>query len=120
GVLVAGCQVDQAEEVRQYRRIVDLEQVEVVESQPLSLRDALLLSNQQYEELDIEGEAYLRTIITRKRTVANFLPTVSLGGRYSIRDSVDGGNNTGNNTGNNGSTGGSGSSSDDDTFDITA
>lgn len=87
--MIAGCAVDQDKEVEIYRRVIDLEPAMFDETQPVSLREALLFANRNNENLAIEGEAYLRTVIQRRRSVAQFLPTVDLTGTYQFRDEVD-------------------------------
>jgi outer membrane protein TolC len=94
-LLAAGCAVDQQREVRTYRNEVDLDAREPFDpSRPLSLRQALLLANEWNEDLSIEGEAYLRSIIERRRAIANFLPTLDLSPRYSVRENTGSGENT--------------------------
>jgi outer membrane protein len=81
--------VDQAAEVATYREVVELPATQPVVHAPgraLGLRDALLLANRHNEDLNIEGEAYLRSIVDRRRAVANFLPTVDLVPSYTRRD----------------------------------
>lgn len=100
--LVCGCKVNQAAEVKAYREVLDLSPTTRQAGQPLTLRDALLLANQYNENLSIEGEGYLRALIGRHRTAANFLPTVDLAPTYVRRDPV------------------SDDSGDDSTFDVPA
>lgn len=95
GFLLAGCTVNSAEEVRVYRQILDIDRgqtpdTETEEDAPLSLRAAMLAANRHNEQLSIEGEQYLRTLIDRRRAVAQFLPTVDLTGRHVRRDSAGG------------------------------
>lgn len=109
--VLIGCAVNQDKEIAAYRQVVDL--TSPASTQPamsLSLRDAMLLANEQNENLSIQGEQYLRTIIARRQAVANFLPTVNLAPTYSFREKVDD-SNKGNDNG-----GGSGSSSQQDEF----
>ncbi|WP_428939373.1 TolC family protein [Fontivita pretiosa] len=106
---VAGCRVDQQREVATYRKILDL--APTTGQSPataLSLRDALLLANRNNENLSIAGESYLRALIARKRTVANFVPTVDLVGSYSRRDPVSSDSSSG------------GGSPQNSTFDLSA
>jgi outer membrane protein len=94
-VLAAGCAVDQEKEVARYRRIVDISTTQPIAAPvagaPLTLRDALLLANQQNERLSIEGENYLQALIDRRRAAAAFLPTISLAPTYTFRDRSGGG-----------------------------
>lgn len=101
-MLAAGCQVDQEKEVAEYRKLVDLPPAtQPVLTGPLTLRQALLLANQQNERLSIEGENYLQALINRQRAVAGFLPTVNLSPSYFRRDA------TGSSTSNSNTAGGS-------------
>ena len=86
-MLVGGCKVDQQKEVAEYRKVVDLQPAKEA---PLTLRQALLLANQQNERLSIEGENYLQVLINRQRAVAAFLPTVNLAPSYFFQDRVGG------------------------------
>lgn len=109
---VAGCVVDQEKEVATYRQVVELQPTpEWADDGVLTLREALLLANQRFEDLSIQGEDYLRALIDRKRAVANFLPTVDLVPRYTRRDRTRGGGSD---------NGGGGSSSEDSLFDVSA
>lgn len=87
---IGGCRVDQDKEVAEYRKVVDLQPAQ---SGPLTLGQALLLANQQNEQLAIEGENYLQALIDRQRAVANFLPTVDLAPSYFFRDRSGSGSN---------------------------
>ncbi len=89
-LLLGGCAVDQEKEVSVYRQLIDLAPPDYTPGHALTLRDALLLANQNNENLAAEGESYLRTLIDRHRAVANFLPTVDLLGDYRRRDRVPG------------------------------
>ena len=88
--LVAGCAVDQKKEVATYRKVVDIPTAvpatDFTSGQPLTLQRALLLANASNEQLSIEGENYLQSLIERRRAVAAFLPTVSLAPRYVFRE----------------------------------
>ena len=94
-VLGAGCSVDQKKEVAVYRKVVDIPTTapatDFTSDQPLTLRRALLLANESNEQLSIEGENYLQSLIERRRAVAAFLPTVSLAPRYVFRERTGGG-----------------------------
>ena len=116
-LLVAGCKVDQAKEVATYRKVIDLAAPKYEPGQPLSLRDTLLLANQNNETLSIEGEDYLQELINRRRAVAEFLPTVDLVGAYAFRDSTNG---NGDNDDGNGDNGNGNNNSNDENFDVSA
>lgn len=118
GLLAGGCAVDQNREIAEYRAITDLPPAATQPGGGLALSDALLIANQNNETLASRGEQYLRALIQRRRTVANFLPTFELGGDYRRRDPVsssggssDGGSSEGGSS--------SSSSSQNRTFDVT-
>jgi outer membrane protein len=95
-VLAGGCTVDQEAEVRQYREVLDppLADMPAVDPSPataLTLREALASANRHNESLAIEGERYVQAIIERRRSVANFLPTVNLVPVWSWRADPGGG-----------------------------
>ncbi|MCX5659652.1 MAG: TolC family protein [Planctomycetota bacterium] len=92
---LAGCAVDQKKEVALYR---DLLNKNVPASQPyapgspLSLTQALALANANNEQLGLQGEAYVQSLINKNRAVSAFLPTVNMVPSYSLRrDSSAGG-----------------------------
>ncbi len=126
-VLIGGCAVDQKKEVAQYRALIDIPTTAPVEDftgdvtgdftpgQPLTVRGAMLLANALNEQLSIEGENYLQSLIDRRRAVAAFLPTVSLAPRYTRRDGAAGGG--GNGLGDN-NIGSGGNSSQREAFDV--
>jgi outer membrane protein TolC len=90
-LVVAGCQPDQAKDIKVYRDILNVkgDDKQADSNQPLSLHQALLLANGQNERLAIAGENYLQALIDRKRAVAGFLPTVGLGAEYNRIDGSD-------------------------------
>jgi outer membrane protein len=92
---VVGCAVDQKKEVATYRKVVDIPTTapaaDFTGGQPLTVRRAMLLANASNEQLSIEGENYLQSLIDRRRAVAAFLPTVSLAPRYVFRERTGGG-----------------------------
>jgi outer membrane protein TolC len=96
--VIVGC-VNQQKEVSIYRKVVD-EGVEnhVAEAyqpgQPLTLRQALLLANQNNENIDLSGENYLQALIDKDRAVAGFLPTIDFVPTYLVRDKPKGSANT--------------------------
>ncbi len=93
---LSGCVVDQAKEVSIYQRETRLIEQEITYTpgEVLTLKQAILLANQNDERLAQEGEAYLRAVIAQRRTLGNFLPTVDLVPVYSRRDRVTGENGT--------------------------
>lgn len=94
-----GCAVDQEKEVAQYAEVLRAnllaQEREFSSGEPLTLRQALDLTNRRNERLAIEGENYLQALIERKRAAAAFLPTVSLVPSYSFRERVDQGGGAG-------------------------
>lgn len=93
--ILCGCVVDQEREVAKYRVVIDTPLFQLSaqpdERQPLTLDDALRFANQNNENLAIQGETYLQSLIARKRAVAAFLPTISLAPTYFTRDPPGGG-----------------------------
>lgn len=102
---LAGCAVDQKNEVGTYRRELDLgPATPYADGQPLSLHDAARLTNDVNETLSIEGERYLQAMIDRQRRAASLLPTLDVFGDLTFQEKAGGG-------GSSGGGGGSGSSS---------
>jgi outer membrane protein TolC len=93
-LLAAGCAIDQDKEIEIYQREIRLteDRVAYVPGEPLTMKQAILLANQNDEQLAQQGEAYLRAVIAQRRTLANFLPTVDLVPVYSRREAATGGN----------------------------
>ena len=114
--LAGGCAVDQRNEVATYRKVIDIPTTvpaaDFTAGQPLTVARAMLLANASNEQLSIEGENYLQSLIERRRAAAAFLPTVSLAPRYTIRDRTSGGGD-----GDNDNNGGGGTSRRE-TFDV--
>jgi outer membrane protein len=112
----SGCAVDQKKEVAHYQDVLRANLLASESTfepgQPLTLRQALDLTNRQNERLAIEGENYLQALIDRKRAAAAFLPTVSLVPSYNFRKTVDSGGD------NDDGGGGSNSSANDRRFDV--
>ena len=87
-----GCAVDEAEEVAQYRRVLDAG-ITTTPAPPaagkrLDLATAMRLANARDEALAAVGEDYVRSLIERRRAVASFLPTIMLSPRAFARDRV--------------------------------
>lgn len=111
----AGC-VDQQKEVATYRKVVDGEHPAEVKPQyaagePLTLEQSLMLASRGYEQIDIQGELYLQTLIERDRAFSTFMPTISLAPELSWQNkkSSRGTIVTGTGSGGTGGTGGTGS-----------
>ena len=80
GLVLAGCVVDQAREVRLYRDVLDTNAPKPEPLKPgetLTLGRALALANADNEQLASQGETYLQALIEKNRAFAAFLPTVS-------------------------------------------
>jgi len=87
-LIVAGCHPDQDKERHLYRSQTKLSSP-TTQISTLTLREAMLRANEYHESLAISGENYLRSLIERRRAVAEFLPTVNLSPSYSFRQQVD-------------------------------
>jgi len=111
--VLSGCHPNQANERRFYRSEIELP-APTTQLSALTLKQSLLLANQNNESLSISGEAYLRRLIEQRRAVASFLPTIDLASQLSLRQKVDSSSNSGSST--SGSSGGS--SSQSHTFDV--
>jgi outer membrane protein TolC len=96
-VLLAGCHPDQAKERAFYRSQIELP-TPTTQMSALTLRQALLLANQNDESLSISGESYLRRLIDQRRAVASFLPTISLSPQLTLRQRVDTSDTSSNNS----------------------
>jgi len=85
---LAGCSVDQKEEVATYRKVLDaaVPPPTTKPAGPLTLDHALQLANQSSETLGERGEDYLQALIDKNRAVANFLPTVTFQPAYTVED----------------------------------
>lgn len=90
--LAAGCAVDQEKERSEYRKVLDIgpstrpatQPATRPANEPITLVEAMLMANTYNENLNIQGENYLQTMINRSRAVANFLPTVSGQAAYGM------------------------------------
>jgi len=85
---MGGC-VNQQKEVAVYRQVLDGDKPLPVHIEPgavVTLTDALRLADQNEEGLNIQGESYLQSLITKDREFANFLPTLSFSPSYSVND----------------------------------
>jgi outer membrane protein len=86
-LIATGC-VNQRNEVSLYRNVVDGPKHDPLRKDysngaELTLEQSLLLANGGNEQIDIEGETYLQTLIERDRSFSTFLPTISLAPTYS-------------------------------------
>ena len=79
-LLGTACRVDQTAEVAEYRTVLDagLPLLEEPGTGALGVREAMRLANARNESLAIEGEAYLRALVDRRRAAAQWLPIVRL------------------------------------------
>jgi len=84
---LAGC-VNQAKDVAVYRRELDRNApvVALVPGGPLTLAQALAATNAHNERLALAGEDYLQALIEKDRSVAAFLPVLSLQPSYFRMD----------------------------------
>ena len=78
----AGC-VDQQKEVANYQKVLQTTtqpslRVDYSHGEELTLEAALLLTNSGSEQLSIQGETYLQSLIARDRAYSTFMPTISL------------------------------------------
>jgi outer membrane protein len=85
--LVAGC-IDQQKEVANYNKALDRDKQVKPKSdyshgEELTLEAALLLANNGSEQLSVQGESYLQSLIARDRAYSAFMPTVSLAPTYN-------------------------------------
>jgi outer membrane protein TolC len=80
-----GCAVDEKKEVAQYKEILEGANAKGVSYTPgdlLPIQTAMLLANQNNEQLAINGEQYIQALINKDRATANFLPTLTLAPFY--------------------------------------
>jgi outer membrane protein len=80
-LLLSGCKIDQKNEVSIYRKVIDGNtpaQVKIEPGEVVTLTDALRLANQNSENLSVQGENYLQTLIDKDKAFAAFLPTLNL------------------------------------------
>ncbi|MDB5320975.1 MAG: outer rane efflux protein [Phycisphaerales bacterium] len=85
----AGC-VNQRAEIAKYRKFLNegvLTNVpELVRGEELTLERAILLANQDNENLMIRGEDFIQAMNDKDRAFAQFLPTISISPNYTIVD----------------------------------
>lgn len=128
--LVTGC-VDQQKEVANYNKELGRDKqvkpkTDYSHGEELTLEAALLLANNGSEQLSVQGETYLQSLIARDRAYSAFMPTVTLaptynwsnkrGGSSAISTGATGvtgtgSGSTGSGAGGTGSTGGTGTTS---------
>lgn len=84
---MAGCAVDQTQEVETYRSV--LGEPPVIEpGATLTLDQALRLTGSQNERLSTVGEDYLQALIERQRRVSRLIPTLSAFGDLTVRENT--------------------------------
>jgi outer membrane protein TolC len=87
-LLTAGGCVNNQAEVARYRAILNAEGADTVPplrpGEELTLARALLLANQDNENLMIRGEDFIQALAEKDRAFAQFLPTISLQPGYTI------------------------------------
>jgi outer membrane protein TolC len=78
---LGACAVNESEDIAAYRSVLDAglssPVVAPAKGARLDVRGSMRLANARYEVLDIEGEAYVRALLDRKRAAAAFLPKFS-------------------------------------------
>lgn len=88
-LVITGCAVDKKQEVSTYRKVltknVPKQTAAYKPGQPLSLAQALELTNQTNDQLAVQGENYLQALINKDRAVSSFLPTISLAPTYMMQ-----------------------------------
>jgi outer membrane protein TolC len=88
--ILAGCAVDHAKEMAQYRQVLDARMPAPAEGLApdavLTLVQALAMANRHNERLALGGEDYLQSLIEKDRVVANFLPKIQLQPSYTRMD----------------------------------
>lgn len=95
GLCLAACAVDEKRDVELYRGPVEAG-LGRAEEEPgplagrLDARRAMALANTRNERLSIDGEAYLRALVDRRRQVASWLPRLNFSPSYVLRDSSSG------------------------------
>jgi outer membrane protein len=91
-LLLTGC-VNQRAEIAKYRLILDKDVSAPVPAlmpnEELSLVRALLLANQDNENLMIRGEDFVQAMSDKDRAFSNFLPTITLAPGYTIIDNSE-------------------------------
>ncbi len=90
-----GCTIDEKKEVAQYRSILDGLNAKGVSYTPgdsLPIQTAMLLANQNNEQLAISGETYIQALVEKDRATANFLPTITLAPFYEALQRAGGTN----------------------------
>lgn len=85
--VLAGC-VDQQKEVANYNKTLGRDtqvkpKTDYSHGEELTLEAALLLANSGSEQLSIQGETYLQSLIARDRAYSAFMPTISLAPTYN-------------------------------------
>jgi outer membrane protein TolC len=79
---LSGC-LDQKKDVNLYRKVLDKGSPPATQpSGPLTLLEALSLTNANNDQLAISGEDYLQSLIQKDRAVSAFLPVVNLQPSY--------------------------------------
>jgi outer membrane protein TolC len=85
-ILAPAC-TDQQKEVQTYRAVVDAglkPPIDYHPGQPLTLQRAMLLADENNEEIGLQGENYIQALVAKSRAVAEFLPTISFQPDYTI------------------------------------
>lgn len=94
-VALAACAVDEKRDVALYRGPLEAG-LALPEDEPgplqgtLDARRAMALANARNERLSIDGEAYLRALVDKRRQAASWLPRLNFSPSYVMRDSSSG------------------------------
>ena len=91
-IFLIGC-VNQRAEIAKYRNILNAEVTADVppleRGEQLTMVHALLLANQDNENLMIRGEDFIQAMNDKDRAFSQFLPTISLQPNYTILDNSE-------------------------------
>ena len=89
-LLVSACAVDESADVARYRSVLDAgvpaQLAAPNAGDTLDAKRAMQLASASNEALAIQGEAFLRALIDRRRAAATYLPNVTLSPSYFLRD----------------------------------
>jgi outer membrane protein len=92
-LLLGGCVVNQAHEVRSYRDVLDNGEAKpepLKHGETLTLERALSLANADNEQLASQGETYLQALIAKNRAFSGFLPTLSFQPDFTLEEAPRG------------------------------
>ena len=93
---LAGCPT-QRQEVESYRKVVDAglpRPKSYQPGEPISLKRAMALANEDNEQIGLQGENYVQALIAKSRAVSAFLPTVAFQPDFTIEQAPASGTTT--------------------------